>query len=199
MRKILTAALGILCGIAIIVMAFQFKTTSEIETGSLGMDVLRASGATPKQVEDLYTGSYEWDKYYGGDAYSGIQQAAAQAANNVLALEDALNQTNEDLATINQNLIDTNRNLAALNNNLVNAFTAQMETQGDAASATVKATAQLGFFLLLAIGMLTEVKYLGKLLDGIAEVSAAKKAAAVEPAEEVEEAPQAAEEETISF
>lgn len=193
MRKILTAALGILCGIAIIVMAFQFKTAAEIETDSLGMDVLHAGSATPTQVEDLYTGSYEWDKYYGGDAYSGIQQAAAQAANNVLALEDAINQTNEDLVAINKNLIDTNRNLAALNNNLVSAFSAQMDTQGAAA----KATAQLGFFLLLAIGMLTEVKYLTKLIDGIAEVSAAKKAAA--HTEEVEEAPQADEEETISF
>ena len=102
MRKILTAALGILCGIAIIVMAFQFKTAAEIETDSLGMDVLHAGSATPTQVEDLYTGSYEWDKYYGGDAYSGIQQAAAQAANNVLALEDAINQTNEDLVAINK-------------------------------------------------------------------------------------------------
>ena len=195
MRKILTAALGILCGIAIIIMAFQFKSTAEFKTDSLGMDVLHAGSTTPKQVEDLYTGSYEWDKYYGGDAYSGIQQAAAQTANNVLALEDAINQTNEDLATINKNLIDTNRNLAALNNNLVNAFSAQMDTQSDA----TKATAQLGFFLLLAIGMLTEVKYLTKLIDGIAEVSAAKKAAAAEPAAEIEEAPQTAEEETISF
>lgn len=195
MRKILTAALGILCGIAIIIMAFQFKSTAEFKTDSLGMDVLHAGSTTPKQVEDLYTGSYEWDKYYGGDAYSGIQQAAAQTANNVLALEDAINQTNEDLTTINKNLIDTNRNLAALNNNLVNAFSAQMDTQSDAA----KATAQLGFFLLLAIGMLTEVKYLTKLIDGIAEVSAAKKAAAAEPAAEIEEAPQVAEEETISF
>lgn len=199
MRKILTAALGILCGIAIIVMAFQIKTTSEIETGSLGMDVLYASGTTPKQLEDLYTGSYEWDKYYGGDAYTGIQQAAAQAANNVLALEDALNQTNEDLATINKNLIDANKNLAALNNNLVNAYSAQLSNQSEVANATVQATAQLGFFLLLAIGMLTEVKYLTKLADGIAEVNAAKKAAAAESAAEIEEAPQAAEEETISF
>lgn len=31
-------------------------------------------------------GSYESNEYYGGDAYTGIQQAAAQAANNVLAV-----------------------------------------------------------------------------------------------------------------
>ena len=29
-------------------------------------------------------GQYEYAKYYGGDAYTGIQQASAQAANNVL-------------------------------------------------------------------------------------------------------------------
>ena len=32
----------------------------------------------------LDTGSYELGKTYGGDAYTGIQQAAAQAANNAM-------------------------------------------------------------------------------------------------------------------
>ena len=30
------------------------------------------------------TGAYESAKYYGGDAYTGIQQAAAQSANNII-------------------------------------------------------------------------------------------------------------------
>lgn len=30
----------------------------------------------------MTTGSYEWSETYGGDAYTGIQNAAAQAANN---------------------------------------------------------------------------------------------------------------------
>ena len=34
----------------------------------------------------LDVGSYESNQYYGGDAYTGIQQAAAQSANNVQAL-----------------------------------------------------------------------------------------------------------------
>lgn len=34
-------------------------------------------------VRDLDNGSYESNKSYGGDAYTGIQNAAAQAANNV--------------------------------------------------------------------------------------------------------------------
>lgn len=34
----------------------------------------------------LDSGSYEPNQYYGGDAYTGIQQAAAQSANNVMQL-----------------------------------------------------------------------------------------------------------------
>lgn len=168
MRKILTAVLGLLCGIAIIVMAFQFNATvdsSNVPT----MDTLRASGTTPIVAEDAYSASYEWDKYYGGDAYSGIQQAAAQTANNVLALEETLQQTNNDLDAINKNLIATNSSLATINNNLVIALQAQAKNQNNATATSVTMTGRLGFFLLLAIGMLTEVKYLGQLLDGIAE------------------------------
>ena len=48
---------GIVSGIIAIVFAFNIK----------GMSI----------------GSYESNEYYGGDAYTGIQQASAQAANNV--------------------------------------------------------------------------------------------------------------------
>lgn len=34
-------------------------------------------------VMSMDAGSYESNEYYGGDAYTGIQQASAQAANNV--------------------------------------------------------------------------------------------------------------------
>ena len=33
-------------------------------------------------------GSYEYSSAYGGDAYTGIQNAAAQTANNVMALSE---------------------------------------------------------------------------------------------------------------
>ena len=39
-------------------------------------------------VFSMSTGSWEPPKSYGGDAYSGIQQAAAQTANNVQELAD---------------------------------------------------------------------------------------------------------------
>lgn len=37
---------------------------------------------------NLRVGSWEWDKEYGGDAYTGIQNAAAQAANNTIYLNE---------------------------------------------------------------------------------------------------------------
>ena len=38
----------------------------------------------------LDTGSYESNKSYGGDAYTGIQNAAAQSANNIMYMADIL-------------------------------------------------------------------------------------------------------------
>lgn len=38
----------------------------------------------------LYAGSYEWYGTYGGDAYTGIQNAAAQTSNNVLSTNKIL-------------------------------------------------------------------------------------------------------------
>ena len=35
---------------------------------------------------NLSSGGYEWNETYGGDAYTGIQNAAAQTANNVSTL-----------------------------------------------------------------------------------------------------------------
>ena len=34
------------------------------------------------------TGGYEWSETYGGDAYTGIQNAAAQTANNITYLNE---------------------------------------------------------------------------------------------------------------
>ena len=185
MRKILTAALGILCGIAIIVMAFQFNGAT-YDANSIKMDTLNARGTDPVLVEDNWSPAYERDYYYGGDAYTGMQQAAAQAANNVLAMEETLRQTNNDLVAINDNIKATNANIAALNNNIAKVLQALANEQGNATTASVRTISQLGFFLLLAIGALTEVKYIGLLLDGIAESRKSK-------VPEVQEAPVAEE------
>lgn len=39
---------------------------------------------------DMPTGSYEYNESYGGDAYTGIQNAAAQGANNTIMVADAV-------------------------------------------------------------------------------------------------------------
>lgn len=39
-------------------------------------------------IKNMSIGSYESSEFYGGDAYTGIQQAAAQTANNVQDLAD---------------------------------------------------------------------------------------------------------------
>jgi hypothetical protein len=39
-------------------------------------------------VATFSVGSYEWNSSYGGDAYTGIQNAAAQTANNVQNLAE---------------------------------------------------------------------------------------------------------------
>lgn len=63
---------------------------------------------TAKWEEIKYTSveapEYEADKYYGGDAYSGIQNAAAQAANNAIAVYDEVKQGNGAIKTMNDNL-----------------------------------------------------------------------------------------------
>ena len=41
-------------------------------------------------VKEMSIGSYELGLSYGGDAYTGIQQAAAQTANNLLETNDIL-------------------------------------------------------------------------------------------------------------
>lgn len=41
-------------------------------------------------VADSVSGGYEANITYGGDAYTGIQNAAAQSANNILALNSTL-------------------------------------------------------------------------------------------------------------
>lgn len=49
--------------------------------------------------------SSESDSFYGGDAYTGIQQAAAQAANNLIPVFEAVEENHSALRTVNDNII----------------------------------------------------------------------------------------------
>ena len=60
----------------------------KIKTILLGLGILSFVFAFMIFVANV--GYNESDEYYGGDAYTGIQQAAAQTANNVVDLAELL-------------------------------------------------------------------------------------------------------------
>ena len=84
--------------------------------------------------------SYESNKSYGGDAYTGIQQASAQAANNLVAVYDAVVQNNNAIQIFNRNL------KTAANSDMCNA------------EQIVLAMQYFFGFLLLSVGLLTLAK-----------------------------------------
>ena len=55
--------------------------------------------ATTSNTYGMDTGTYAYHKSYGGDAYSGIQQAAADTANNVIALAKITRTGFQDLSS----------------------------------------------------------------------------------------------------
>ena len=86
---------------------------------------------------DLYSAfepEFEEDEYYGGDAYTGIQQAAAQSANNAISVYDAVVAGNVAAAT-------------------------QAENQARNIRTAVETIKTCFGFLLLSIGLLTIVKH----------------------------------------
>lgn len=192
MRKLITSSLSLLCGLAIIIMAFCINATPAVFT-EISLPSLTGSNANPGTIPDNYTGDYESNKYYGGDAYSGMQQASAQAANNVLAMEETLLQTNENILAVNENLRSISSNLATANNNFVAAASIQQQNLEAASSAISAAMCQCAFFILMAMGLIVITSNLNPFLDALEVVQAEKKTAALavaaEPADvEVQEA-----------
>ena len=59
----------------------------------------------------------ESNKYYGGDAYTGIQQAAAQTARNLIPVFEAIEENSEILIKENENLKILNNNINSLSRN----------------------------------------------------------------------------------
>ena len=192
MRKLITGALGILCGIAIIVMAFLIQTpTANFEEHTF--KVLDTIATIPSQIPDNFTGQKEGNKYYGGDAYTGIQQAAAQAANNILAMEETLLQTNENILAVNWNLRTLNDNLVDANANITEAAVVQQTNMAIATQSVCASITQVSFYLLLAVGMIMVVTHLNPFLDALEIVLAEKKSRAVPENSDAPEAPEAPE------
>ena len=88
---------GIIIGVVIMVcscLVFSF----DAETGSPKMKHIT--------LETISAPGHELDKSYGGDAYTGMQQAAAQAANNLIPVFEAIELNNDAIVKLNKNNIE---------------------------------------------------------------------------------------------
>ena len=86
--------------------------------------------------EDISSPSYELDEAYGGDAYTGIQNAAAQTANNLIPVFNAVRENSEAIMKANSN----------------NILQAEAEAENLAGIVTI---VKCGFgFSLLTVGLL---------------------------------------------
>ena len=90
---------------------------------------------------------YESKSYYGGDAYTGMQQASAQAANNMIPVYFSIQQSNENTAALNKTI------------------GAQMSSNAKNLEKAVNAITICFGFLLLSIGLLTVLKYVSAILN----------------------------------
>ena len=85
---------GVIIGIAIMVCSyFVFSFDTSIKNPDFS-DVSLSYIPGPEE---------ESNEYYGGDAYTGIQQAAAQAANNLIPVFDAIEDNGYAIRTLNDN------------------------------------------------------------------------------------------------
>ena len=119
---------GVIVGIVIIIFSvciFSFDYESQIFAAS-SKDI---------QKEVISAPTYEADKSYGGDAYTGMQQASAQAANNLIPVFDALEENTNAIIQLNDN-----------NNSIGDAETQYIE-------CLLKITQSGIGFILLAIGL----------------------------------------------
>lgn len=185
MRKLITSSLSLLCGLAIIIMAFCVNA-APVDFADESLSKVNASNVNPGTIADNYQGDYEGNKYYGGDAYTGMQQASAQAANNVLAMEETLLQTNENLLAVNSNLKSISGSLATVNGNFIAATGMQQENLEAASSAISNTMSKCACLILLAMGLIVITSNLNPFLDALEVFLAEKKAAALAaaPAEE---------------
>ena len=89
--------IGVIIGIVIMACSyFAFSFDVEINKPHLGEIGL----------ESISAPQMESDKAYGGDAYTGMQQAAAQAANNLIPVFEAIEANNYAISELNNNNIE---------------------------------------------------------------------------------------------
>ena len=184
--KKLNSIIGVAVGVVIIALAIvAFAYDVQISAPSMSAVV----------YEDTGSPSYELDKAYGGDAYTGMQQAAAQAANNLIPVFNAIDGQNDAIKVINKNL----------------------EKQARAEARNLESVVGAVKFcfgaILLSMGLITVAKHIGGVVEFIQEkkqekaqeIQASAEAETKEPAEaetqepaEAEVAEQAEEAEPVS-
>ena len=81
MTKKAVDIIGILVGVLMIVFAIIVYTSTPTYS-----NYTTSGNTNAEKIEYSTHTEFESDKRYGGDAYTGIQQAAAQAANNTIAV-----------------------------------------------------------------------------------------------------------------
>ncbi len=127
------SVIGIIIGFIIIIFSVM------IFSYDVNLDTHKTNSV---KYEDIARPESESNEYYGGDAYTGMQQAAAQAANNLIPVYDAI--------------IEGNGAIKVLNGNMVSQAEQTVENMTEIISAI-----QYFFgLLLLSIGLITVAKYL---------------------------------------
>lgn len=160
--KILRPALSLVICIAAIVVSLSFSRNFQLNTA-----IITTTFGRNLSIAD-YSYSVTDYSYYGGDAYTGIQQAGADASNNVVVLGmtvvDAANQLFEAQK-------DTTKNVAALASPL---------------NATMTTAFSIGSMLSMALAFafaIPGVKYLFDLIQAVLEFRAEKASCQEAPAE----------------
>lgn len=118
--------IGVIIGVVILVCSvcvFSF----DVETNNPRLDSIA--------LKSISSPEYESDKSYGGDAYTGMQQAAAQAANNLIPVFEAIEVNNDAIMKLNKNNIEA------------------AEAEAENAKAIVSTIKYCVGFVLLSIGL----------------------------------------------
>ena len=136
MKNLIGAVVGVVIIILSITIFARNINMSKPEMNNIFKSVITA----PEEEEN---------EYYGGDAYTGMQQAAAQAANNLIPVFEATEDARNALIAANDNIQIAAKAQA---NNLAKAVAAMQYCFG---------------MLLLSVGLLTVAKNLGAMLEDV--------------------------------
>ena len=143
------AVFGIIVGIVIICLSL---TVLNYGLGIDDADIVRRVDSEKIELATITPPETEFDEYYGGDAYTGIQQAAAQGANNLIPVFKAIEENNRAIGILNDNLIKQNANT-------VSNQEIQSVTDAENLRSVAFLVRDCFGYLILALGLFTVAKY----------------------------------------